>query len=77
MAAKIIKTDQWGQMVTGLFLTFLFSLPFMAIACLAFSSLRITSATGLLRAMRVGFFEFGITFVGWLTTLRLSKNAGK
>jgi drug/metabolite transporter (DMT)-like permease len=63
--------------VVGLFLNFAFSLPFTLIYCLCFSQVQIAALGGLLGAAYVGFFEMGITFVLWLTALRLSENAAK
>ena len=60
--------------VVGLFLTFAFSLPFILVFCLFFSDLRVSDPRGLLGAAYVGFFEMGITFVLWLSALKLSEN---
>ncbi|MBF0301643.1 MAG: DMT family transporter [Desulfamplus sp.] len=63
--------------IIGLFLNFLFSLPLTAISCLWFSSITDISLKGFAGAVWVGCFEFGFTFVIWLTALKLSNNTGK
>ncbi len=63
--------------VVGLFLNFFFSLPLTAISCIWFSSVTDISLKGFAGAVWVGCFEFGFTFVIWLTALKLSNNTGK
>jgi len=63
--------------VAGLFLNFLFGLPFILIACLLFSDPRIPSMKGLLGAIYVGVIEMGAAFVLWLTALKLSENTAR
>ncbi len=63
--------------VAGLFLSFLFSLPFALVACVLFSGLRVPTAAGLLSTVYVGVVEMGVTFVLWLTALKLSENTAK
>jgi len=63
--------------VIGLFLNFLFSLPLTTISCLWFSNITDISLKGFACAVWVGCFEFGFTFVIWLTALKLSTNNGK
>ncbi|MBF0235300.1 MAG: DMT family transporter [Desulfamplus sp.] len=63
--------------VVGLFLNFLFSLPLTTISCLWFSSITDISLEGFAGAVWIGCFEFGFTFVIWLTALKLSTNNGK
>ena len=63
--------------VAGLFLNFLFGLPFVFIACLIFSSLTVVGYKGLIGAAYVGLFEMGLTFVLWLRALKLSENTAK
>jgi len=60
--------------VVGLFLNFAFSLPFILVFCLLFSDFRVPGPRGMLGAAYVGFFEMGITFVLWLSALKLSEN---
>ena len=55
----------------------LFGLPFILVYCLIFSDIRLPGIHGLIGAAYVGFFEMGITFVLWLTALRLSENTAR
>ena len=63
--------------VVGLFLSFLFSLPMTLLVCLCFSNITEINLRGFAGAVWVGCFEFGFTFVIWLTALKLSGNTGK
>lgn len=58
--------------VAGLFFNFLFGLPLILGATLFFSELPPLNAHGLLGALYIGLFEMGISFVFWLTALRLA-----
>jgi len=69
----IFNIQQKRDPLVGIFLNFLFSLPFILGACLLFSEVRIPSTEGLIGAIWVGCFEFGFTFVTWITALRLAK----
>ncbi len=73
----IYNTRDARDPVASLLLNFLFALPFIALYCLVFSDLRVSSLQGLLGAAYVGLFEMGITFVLWLNALRLSENTAK
>ncbi|AOY58659.1 DMT family transporter [Desulfococcus multivorans] len=66
-----------AEPIVGLFLCFVFSLPFTAASCILFSQLWVPDVMGLPGAAWVGCFEMGITFVTWLTALKLSDNAGR
>lgn len=63
--------------VAGLFLNFLFGLPFILITCLLFSDPWIPSMKGLLGTAYVGIVEMGAAFVLWLSALRLSENTAR
>lgn len=63
--------------VVSLFLSFLFGLPFVLAICLIFSEVRVPEPWGLLGAAYVGVVEMGVTFVFWLTALRLSENTAR
>lgn len=63
--------------VVGLFMSFLFSLPFTLVFCTIFSSIVNAKVPGLLGAAYVGVFEMGIAFVCWLYALKLSSNTAK
>lgn len=61
----------------GLFLNFLFGLPFVLAWCALFSEVRLPGLPGLLGAAYVGAFEMGIAFVLWLQALRLAENTAR
>ena len=73
----IYNTKDDRDPVAALLLNFLFSLPFVTVLCLSFSSLQVSSVMGFWGAAYVGIFEMGITFVLWLSALRLSRDAAK
>ncbi|UCF83002.1 MAG: EamA family transporter, partial [Desulfobacteraceae bacterium] len=52
-------------------------LPWILAYCLIFSSIRVFDTIGLIGAVYVGMFEMGITFVLWLSALKLSENTAK
>jgi len=60
--------------IIAIFLTFLFSLPFIGIACFALSSFVIVDLKGLYGAAWIGCFEFGFAFITWVRALRTAKN---
>ena len=60
--------------IVAIFLNFLFSLPFVATACLLFSSLTLPDWKGLYGACWIGCFEFGFSFITWITALKTAKN---
>ncbi len=63
--------------ILGIFLNFLFSLPFAGLACWMFSSFSFEGIEGLLGAVWIGCFEFGFAFIAWITALRLGRNTGR
>jgi len=73
----IYNTKDDRDPVVGLLLNFVFGLPWVVAACLVFSTLWISNIRGLLGAVYVGIFEMGITFVLWLSALKLSENTAK
>lgn len=72
----IYNTKDDRDPAAGLLLNFLFGLPFVFLACVMFSSLRV-DFFGLLGALYVGVFEMGLTFVLWLLALKHSENTSK
>jgi len=60
--------------ITAIFLNFLFSIPFIAIACITFSSITVVGIKGLYGAAWIGCFEFGFAFITWITALKTAKN---
>lgn len=73
----IYNTKDDRDPVAGLLLNFVFGLPFVVAYCLLFSSVWVTHSNGLFGAAYVGVFEMGITFVLWLSALKLSESAAK
>jgi drug/metabolite transporter (DMT)-like permease len=63
--------------VVALFLNFAFALPLVLGATLLFSEMPPVSAEGLLAAAYVGVFEMGVSFVLWLSALRLTTSAAR
>ncbi len=63
--------------MAGLLLNFLFGLPFVLAFTLLFSNLQVSNVYGLVGALYVGMFEMGITFVIWLSALKLSQNLAR
>ena len=73
----LYKTRDKTDLVVGLFLGFLYSLPFVSIACYLFSDLFSWHPYGVLGGVYIGLFEMGITFVFWLTALKLTSSTAK
>lgn len=73
----IYNTKDDRDPLAGLLLNFIFGLPFVLVYCLFVSSPKIVNPYGLLGAVYVGLFEMGITFVLWLSALKLSENTAK
>jgi drug/metabolite transporter (DMT)-like permease len=73
----IYNTKDDRDPLAGLLLNFIFGLPFILIYCLLFSSPKVANPYGLLGAVYIGVFEMGVTFVLWLSALKLSENTAK
>ncbi len=74
----IFNTRDRRDPVVGLFLNFLFGLPFVLAFVLLFSQTAVPAdPRGLLGAAYVGVFEMGITFVLWLSALKLTNSASR
>ncbi len=73
----IYNTKDDRDPVAGLLLNFIFGLPWVLTCCLLFSNVRVSNPFGLAGAAYVGVFEMGITFVLWLSALKLSENTAK
>jgi len=73
----IYNTKDDRDPVAGLLLNFMFALPWVLTCCLLFSNVRVSIPFGLVGAAYVGVFEMGITFVLWLSALKLSENTAK
>lgn len=73
----IYNTSDERPPVVCLFLSFAFGLPFIAVWYLLTGDVHAPSAAGLLGAAYVGTIEMSVTFVLWLSALRLSENTAK
>ncbi len=73
----IYNTADDRDPVAGLFLNFLFALPWVMVFSLLFSTEWRLPPLGLLGAAYVGLFEMGVTFVLWLSALKLSESTAK
>lgn len=70
----IYNTQDSRDPVVGLFLSFVFALPFVFVICWMFSNVWVTDVRGLYGAVYVGLIEMGITFVLWLSALKHAEN---
>jgi len=73
----IFNTRDARDPVVGLFQNFLFGLPFVLAFVLIFSEAAVPDLRGLLGAFYVGAFEMGVTFVLWLSALKLTSSASR
>lgn len=73
----IFNTRDKRDPVIGLFINFVFSLPFILVYYLLTEDLRIIPLEGLLGAAYVGLFEMGVCFVLWLLAMKLTDNTAQ
>jgi drug/metabolite transporter (DMT)-like permease len=73
----IYNTKDDRDPIAGLLLNFIFGLPFVLVYYLLVSTPKVVNFYGLVGAVYVGLFEMGITFVLWLSALKLSENTAK
>ena len=73
----LLKTKDHIDPILGLFVSFLFSIPFIAAACWLQSDVSSLGMTGILAGIYVGLFEMGFTYILWLSALRLSEATAK
>ena len=73
----LLKTKDHVEPVTGLFISFLFSIPFIAAACWLLSDPISLGLSGVMAGIYVGLFEMGVTYILWLAALRLSAATAK
>lgn len=73
----LLKTRDQIDPALGLFVSFLFSVPFIVVACWLRSDVSSLGMTGILAGIYVGLFEMGITFILWLSALRLTTATAK
>ncbi len=70
----IYNTRDKRDPVVGLFLNFVFSIPFIISYYVLTEEVRWVPINGVLGAIYVGFFEMGICFVLWLMAMKLTDN---
>ena len=73
----LLKTKDHIDPVLGLFVSFLFSIPFITAACWLQSDISSPGTAGILAGIYVGLFEMGFTYILWLAALRLSEATAK
>jgi len=73
----IIATRDTRDPVLGLFLNFLFGLPFIAIACGLTAGFGLPLGGALTAAVYVGVFEMGVAFVLWSQAMKKAENTSK
>lgn len=73
----IYNTRDARDPVVGLFLNFLFGLPFIFLACWFFSDFHVSDIRGIYGAVYVGVIEMGIAFVLWLSALKRAENTAR
>ncbi|MCW8906888.1 MAG: DMT family transporter [Sedimenticola sp.] len=73
----IFNTRSRVEPAVGLFLSFLFGLPLIALVTAVTTGFTIRSVEGFYGAAYVGLFEMGIAFVFWLKAMRLTENASR
>lgn len=73
----ILNTRDERDPVAGLLMNFTFGSAFVLTWCLATGERLSASLPGLVGAAYVGFFEMGLTFVLWLTAMKLAENTAR
>lgn len=73
----IYNTRDKRDPVVGLFLNFVFSIPFIISYYILTEEVRIVPINGIIGAAYVGLFEMGICFVIWLMAMKLTDNTTK
>ncbi len=73
----IMNTRDRRDPVVGLFLNFICALPLVLIYCAVTGELEWMPWQGVLGAAYVGVFEMGLTFVLWLSAMKLTNSTAK
>ncbi|WP_148863586.1 DMT family transporter [Marinobacter fonticola] len=73
----IANTRDTRDPLVGLFLNFLFGLPFIVVICMVTDGLPTGSNTALLASVYVGVFEMGIAFVLWMFAMKKAENTSQ
>ncbi|SKA75168.1 Permease of the drug/metabolite transporter (DMT) superfamily [Paucidesulfovibrio gracilis DSM 16080] len=71
------NTKEDREPVAALFTCFVASLPLVTLWCVCTDGIVVRDSGGLVWAAYIGAFEMGISFVLWLTALRLSETTAK
>ncbi|MFT4631366.1 MAG: drug/metabolite transporter (DMT)-like permease [Candidatus Pseudothioglobus sp.] len=84
LASTLIWASYWilnirdpREPLVALCLNFLCAVPMAGLICWYFSSLWVTSGSGLLSAAYIGLFEMGLAFLCWSQALRLAQNTSR
>jgi drug/metabolite transporter (DMT)-like permease len=70
----ILNTRQKGDALTTLFLNFSCAVPMIVIYCAVTGELVAVPWQGIAGAVYVGVFEMGLSFIFWLTAMRLTNS---
>ncbi|PID45687.1 MAG: EamA family transporter [Proteobacteria bacterium] len=70
----LLNTRQKGDALTTLFLNFSCALPMIFVYCAVAGELIAVPWQGLAGAIYVGLFEMGLSFIFWLTAMRLTNS---
>lgn len=70
----ILNTRQTGDSLTSLFLNFSCAVPMIVIYCVITGQLVAVPWQGIAGAVYVGVFEMGLSFIFWLTAMRLTNS---
>lgn len=70
----ILNTRQTGDAISNLFLNFSFALPLTLLYCAMTGQLTAVPWQGIAGAVYVGIFEMGLSFIFWLTAMRLTHS---
>ena len=73
----IFNTRDHRDPVVGLFVNFIFSLPFILVYYFLTEDVRIVPLEGILGAAYVGIFEMGVSFILWLMAMKLTDNTAR
>jgi len=73
----IFNTKSKCDPVVGLFLSFVFALPFVTLLALYSGDLVVTNLASIAGAIYAGIFEMGLAFVLWLKALKLTSSTAK
>jgi len=73
----IFNTKDERDPVVGLFLNFLFALPYTLVYIFYTEGFRILPVRGYLGATYIGVFEMGLAFVLWLTAMKMTESTAR